>query len=164
MKTSPHEPRSSAMLHEFRTLVVHDDPAQAHEAAERLRDAFPEMVVVTTEDPTAYGHDFDVLVVDCRARGAEVVRMLRAEAQDALILAYVDGIERDALKGLVNAGVDGVFDGTDADDVDELVGQVRTFVTRHVESPDTQGLLGVMRSMADLVRQWNRRLDRLEVS
>lgn len=152
------------MLHEFRTLVVHDDAARAHEIAEMLRSAFSEMIVVTTDDPIAYGHDFDVLVVDCRARGADVVRMLRAEAPDALVLAFVDGVDRDTLKELVNAGVDGAYDGTEPRDGDELVGRVRAFVTRHAESPDTQGLLGAMRSMADLVRQWNRRLDRLEVT
>lgn len=152
------------MLHEFRTLVVHDDAARAHEVAERIRGAFPEMVVVTTDDPTAFGHDFDVLVVDCRTRGAEVVRMMRAEAPDALVLAFVDGVDREGLKDLVNAGIDGALDATAEDDTDEMNGRIRAFVSRQADSPECQGLLGVMRSMADLVRQWNRRLDRLEVS
>jgi DNA-binding response OmpR family regulator len=152
------------MLHEFRTLVVHDHAALAHQVAERLRSEFADMLVVPTEDPLAHGHDFDVLVVDCRARGADAIRILRAEAQDALILAIVDGLDRDPLKELVNAGVDGVYDEAQASDLEQLVGRIRAFVTRHAESPNTQGLLGVMRSMSDLVRQWNRRLDRLEVS
>lgn len=152
------------MLHEFRSLVVHDDAGQANQIAEGIRTAFPEMVVVTTDDPSAFGHDFDVLVVDCRTRGPEVVRMLRAEAPDALVLAFVDGVGRDGLKGLVNAGVDGLLDASAVEDGEELTGRIRAFVTRHVESPQCQGLLGVMRSMTDLVRQWNRRLDRLEVT
>lgn len=152
------------MLHEFRILVTHDDAQLAHDVAERLRHAFPDMVVVTSEDPNAFGYEFDVFAIDCRARGLDELRLLRAEAPDALFLAFTDGLDRDGLKALVNAGVDGVFDGEHAADVDALLGHVRTWITRRREAPDTGGVLGVMRSMADLVRQWNRRLDRLEVS
>jgi DNA-binding NarL/FixJ family response regulator len=152
------------MLHEFRTLVAHDDGAQAQAIAGRLRAAFPDMLVVTTDDPLGHGHDFDVLIVDCRTRGPDLLRLLRAESPDALILGYADGVERAALKDLVNAGLDGLFEAAVQADADLLVGSIRAHVTRRAEAPHTQGLLGVMRSMADLVRQWNRRLDRLEVS
>lgn len=151
------------MLHEIRTLVVHDDPGAARAHAERLRASFPRMVVVTTDEPSAYGHDFDVYVVDCRRLGVDVVRLLHTETPAALMLVIADGLDRTALKEIVNAGASAVFDETVPGELDALDNRVRSFLTHRAETPDTRGLLGVMRSMADLVRMWNRRLDRMEV-
>src|SRR5690606_37660203 len=125
---------------------------------------FPDVIVITSDEPAAYGFDFDVFVVDCRSRGTDELRLLRAEAPAALFLGFVDGLDRDGVKALVNAGVEGVFDGGLPRDHDELVGRIRSVLTRDSAKQDTSGVLGVMRSMADLVRQWNRRLDRLEVN
>ena len=152
------------MLHESRILVATDDSELARRLAERLRQAFPDSIVISSGDPAAYGFDFDVFVIDCRARGTDELRLLRAEAPDALFLGFVDDLDRDSLKAFVNAGVEGLFDAALARDHDELVGRIRSVLTRDSTNQDTSGLLGVMRSMADLVRQWNRRLDRLEVS
>ncbi|MFO1053199.1 MAG: hypothetical protein U1F36_13380 [Planctomycetota bacterium] len=152
------------MLHEIRTLVVHDEPAAARALAERLRAAFPAMVVVTTDEPSANGHDFDVFVVDCRRLGVDVVRLLHTETPTALMLAFADGLDRSAVKELVNAGASAVYDAEVHSDLEALEARIRTYLTRRAENPETKGLLGVMRSMADLVRMWNRRLDRLEVS
>lgn len=151
------------MLHEIRTLVVHDEPVGARALAERLRTAFPGMVVVTTDDPNAYGHDFDVFVVDCKRLGIDIVRTLHAETPTALMLAIVDGLDRASLKEVVNAGASTLVDETEPGDVDALDVRIRAFLARRAETPEARGLLGVMRSMADLVRMWNRRMDRLEV-
>ena len=120
------------------------------------------MIVVTTDDPSSFGYDFDVFVVDCKAHTPEQVRLLRAEAPDALFLAFVDGLDRDIVMQLVNSGVQGAFDSTIDSDHEELASRIRGYVSRLTDAPATAGVLGVMRSMADLVRQWNRRLDRLE--
>ncbi|MCC6782675.1 MAG: hypothetical protein IT457_07505 [Planctomycetes bacterium] len=152
------------MLHEIRSLVVHDEPTGARALAERLRSSFPGMVVVTTDEPSAYGHDFDVFLVDCRRLGVDVVRTLHAETPTALILAIVDGLDRAALKEVVNAGAGALVDESVPGDVEALDVRIRAFLSRRAEAPETRGLLGVMRSMADLVRMWNRRMDRQELS
>ncbi len=151
------------MLHEIRTLVVHDEPAGARALAERIRAAFPGMVVVTTDEPSAYGHDFDVFLVDCRRLGVDVVRLLHTETPTALMLAIVDGLDRAALKEVVNAGASALVEESVPGDLEALDLRIRNYLSRRAEAPDARGLLGVMRSMADLVRLWNRRMDRMEV-
>jgi DNA-binding NarL/FixJ family response regulator len=152
------------MLHEIRTLVVHDDAASARALTDRLRAAFPQMVVLTTEDASTYGHDFDVFVVDCSRLGVDIVRLLHTETPTALMLVIADGVDRATVKDLVNSGASAIFDAQVPGDLDALEAKVRGFLARRAESPDARGLLGVMRSMADLMRMWNRRMDRLEVS
>src|SRR5690606_37440364 len=126
------------MLHESRILVATDDAELARRVAERLRQAFPDVIVITSDEPAAYG--FDVFVGGCRSRGTDELRLLRAEAPAALFLGFVDGLDRDGVKALVYAGVEGVFDGGLPRDHDELVGRIRSVLTPDSAKQDTSGV------------------------
>ncbi len=152
------------MLHEIRTLVVTGDAATAHPIRERLERRFPDMAVETTHTPSGLSLDYDVFVVDCPTVGTSVARMLRAENPHAFLIAFTDDLDVEALKDLLNATCNAACDRADDDALETALDQVRHFVAQHTSSPENTGILGVARSMSELLKLWNRRLEALETA
>jgi len=152
------------MLHEIRTLVVTGDAATAHPIRERLERRFPDMAVETTHTPSGLCLDYDVFVVDCPTVGTSVARMLRAENPQAFLLAFTDELDVDALKELLNATCNAACDRVDEECLETALDQVRHFIAQRSASPEGTGLLGVVRSMSELLKLWNRRLEALETA
>lgn len=150
----------------MRTLVVDDDDLSARMVAARLAREFPAMVVDTTCDPGALGA-YDVYLIDNEfdgeARGTSLARTIRREHPEALVVALSGTLDAPTLKALVNAGCHGACDKGDDQDFATLLDLIRSFLTRvAVGRAPGRGFLGVLRSMTELLRQWNERLDQLE--
>jgi hypothetical protein len=152
------------MLHEIRTLVVTGDAATAHPIRERLERRFPDMAVETTHTPSGLCLDYDVFVVDCPTVGTSVARMLRNENPQAFLLVFTDDLDGEALRDLLNAACNAACDRVDEEQLEAALDEVRDYVAQRTAAPEHTGLLGVVRSMSELLKLWNRRLDAMEAS
>lgn len=146
-----------------RVLILDDDELALGVLKMKLSVAFPDMHVDVTTDPAQVG-THDIFLIDNEFEGVVLGPALGREARrrnpDALIVAFSSTLDKDALKGLLNAGCDGACDKSDPADFERLVEIIRNYTQR--AKTQAKGLGGVFRSMAELLRLWNGRLDQLE--
>ena len=151
------------MTRKIRTLVVDDDVLAARMVEARLLHRFPRMVIESTTQPTDLGN-YDIYLIDNDFNGTELglslARTIRADHPDALVVAFSGTLTGDLLKRLLNAGCNGACDKSSIEDLDTMLELIAPFVERG-ETRDG-GVIGVLRSMTGLLREWNQRLDRLE--
>jgi len=151
------------MAQTIRTLVIDDDELALQMLKARLSTSFPEMEVDVTTDPAVQGtHDIFLIDNDFDgvALGPSLGREMRRTNPDALIVAFSSTLDADSLKGLLNAGCDGACDKSDPADFERLCEIMNDYMS-HAKT-QTKGVGGVLRSMAELLRLWNGRLDTLE--
>ena len=122
------------------------------------------MAIDTTSSP-AHAGDYDIYVFgtdfDGVPLGLSLARTLRHDRPKALIIATSDNYDGDLLKALLNAGCNGACDKGSPDDLDTLL----ELVGAHVEKIGGRrdGITGVLRSMTNLLREWNQPFDRRSV-
>lgn len=153
------------MAHTIRTLVVDDDELALDMLKRRLGKSFPDMEIDTTTDPSHVGtHDIFLIDNDFDgvALGPSLGREMRRANPDALIVAFSSTLDADSLKGLLNAGCDGACDKSDPADFERLCEIMQDYMSR--AKTQNKGVGGVLRSMAELLRMWNGRLEKLERS
>ena len=139
-------------------LVLDDDPLAAEALAIHLRQLMPEVDVTTRMVPDVAG-DFDVFFVDNtfgEARvGAEVVAEIRADRQNALIVAVSGTLDQPTLMALINAGCDFAVEKGSHADLGWAVQQVRQRL-RPTKPRRRTSRIG---SLLQLVRELNRHVD-----
>lgn len=153
------------MAQRIRTLVVDDDELALDMLKHRLGQSFPDMQIDTTTDPAVTGthdvflidNDFDGVIL-----GPSLGREIRRANPHALIVAFSSTLDAESLKGLLNAGCDGACDKSDPADFERLTEILNGYMSS--SKKQTRGASGVLRSMTDLLRMWNGRLDHLERS
>ena len=154
------------MARPIRALIVDDDPHAAEMLATRLRHEIPTLDITLADRPEpAAGHDIYLIDNDFDGikLGTRLAKELRAVSPEALIVAFSGTLDAKTLKELLNAGCNGACEKGDDHDFATLVTlakQVGKEKPRNGESGN--GLVHVMRSLADLLKQWNNRLDRME--
>lgn len=153
------------MAQSIRTLVVDDDELALDMLRRRLLKCFPDMEVDTTTDPSVTSshdiflidNDFDGVIL-----GPTLGREVRRHNPDALVVAFSSTLDAQALKGLLNAGCDGACDKSDPADFERLCEIITDYISASHAKSQSSGVGGVLRSMTDLLRMWNGRLDSLE--
>ena len=157
------------MSRQIEALLLDDDVWSLRLVKGLLQECFPEMKVHTRDQPDPEG-DFDIYFVDNDFNGdrvlPELARELRRKQPDALIIAFSATLDTRTLKELINAGCDGACDKSVYGDLAESMEIVRAFVEqtlaggrRREGQKTSSGAIGTVR---DLLREWNRRLDRDE--
>jgi DNA-binding NarL/FixJ family response regulator len=149
-----------------RTLVIDDDILVARMVGLRLASKFPGMRVDATTDPKILSN-YDIYLIDNDFNGVPLgtalARRIRNEHPDSLVIALSSTLDAEILKDLLNAGCHGACDKGSDEDFETLIALIRRFLdTRRAGDESGRGFLGVLRSMTELLRHWNRRLDRLE--
>ena len=156
-------PENLIMACKTRVLILDDDELALALLKMKLGVAFPDMDIETTTDPAAVG-THDIFLIDNEFDGVVLGPTLGREARrlnpEALIVAFSSTLDTVALKGLLNAGCDGACDKSDPEDFDRLVAIMRNYAA--CMRSRARGIGGVMRSMVDLLRLWNGRLDKWE--
>ena len=130
-----------------------------------LHECFPDLRVVARDEPDISG-EFDIYFIDNLFGDDPMAGMLaaqiRAEKPDALIIAFSAALDNASLKALIAAGCNGVCDKTDHSDLPTTM----TLTQRYIEELHAKrcrrgdrGFFGALRSIQDLLREWNERLE-----
>lgn len=151
----------------LRALVVDDDEWALQLVRMLLEEACPELSVETRTTPDC-GGDFEMYFLDNdfngRKMAGELASAIRQRRPEALIVAFSATLDAPVLKQLINAGCNGACDKSRPEELEELAriaagyaGALRA--ARHDSRNDGRGLLGAIRSIRDLLHEWNTRLE-----
>jgi DNA-binding NarL/FixJ family response regulator len=156
------------MSQSIRALLLDDDALYAAGFRRRFRAAFPDVALETRTEPRVEGN-FDLYFLDNQFEGEELAERLLNEVRvvnpDALVIAISATLDADILKSLLNLGCNGACDKSKLSDLDEMFRLVRRFINhRKTEPPRSRrgGLVLAIRSITELLREWNARLDSKE--
>jgi len=145
-------------------LIVDDDQDAAEWLQDLIQTRFPTARVEVRLTPDASGA-YDIFLIDNDFHGtclaADLAKAIRGANPHALIVAFSAYLDRQTLKQLVNLGCDGACDKSDPQDVERMAQIISAFIdkTATASAEKSTGFLGAVRSISDLLRQWNQRLE-----
>lgn len=149
----------------LKALIIDDDQDAANWLKYLVQSRFPALEVEVRLTPDASG-DHDLYLVDNDFHGsclaAELATSIRRVQPNSLVIAVSSCLDRDTLKQLLNLGCDGGFDKSDPEDLSRMSRIIDAFVQRRqleLGSDESRGFLGALRSIRELLRQWNQRLE-----
>jgi DNA-binding NarL/FixJ family response regulator len=106
-------------------------------------------------------NDFD----GARCAG-ELARKIRVAHPNVLVIAFSATLDQDTLKELIHGGCDGVCDKSVPEDLPVAMNIVEEYVRALDSSGEgrkqKKGFLGAVHSIAQLLREWNSRLETQE--
>ncbi len=149
-----------------RALIVDDDIDAAEYLKFRLRQSIPQLHVETRTEPDVSGQ-FDMYFLDNDFAGEKcagsLAQRISGRRGESLVIAFSAYLDIQTLKQLINAGCDGACEKHKQSDVEQLIGIARSFLDSRLSASERgdpkRGFLGTLRSITDLLREWNRRLD-----
>lgn len=147
-------------------LILDDDTDASELMRYRLNKSLDAIEIEVRSTPDASG-EFDVYFVDndfdgCRL-GPQLTRQIRGNQPESLIFAFSANLDSDTLKHLMNVGCDGVCEKHDPDELQSFLSIVGSRIQerrfRSSRNADESGFLATVRSITELIREWNRRLE-----
>ena len=156
------------MSRQIEALLLDDDIWSLRLIKGLLQECFPDMKVHARDLPDPQG-EFDIYFVDNDFNGRRVLpdlaRDIRRERPQALIIAFSATLDAGTLKELINAGCDGACDKSVYGDLARTMEIVRAYIEQTMIGSPRGGRAranGAMGTVRDLLREWNRRLERDE--
>jgi HAMP domain-containing protein len=145
-------------------LIALEDEDLARRSAERIRSWLPHLRVTHRRTPDLSG-DYDlVLVGDRFANGPDVEALVASrwlERPDTPIVVVADDLDGDRMAALVNAGCSGTWDRAGSVPLERLRDRI---VDALAGGGRRKGMLATVRSVRELVIEWNRLLESQEVT
>jgi len=145
----------------IRALLADDDDFFRRAFAARLRIAVPEVELTDRATPDVSGQ-FDVYFLDNHFAAVplagDLVATARLASPTALIIALSGHLDADTLRRLINEGCNGAVTKGDTADMARCFEVVRAYAANLAPKP--VGLGRTLRSITDLIREWNARLDK----
>lgn len=146
----------------LKALVIDDDQDAAEWLVYQLQTRFPGIQTELRLSPNISG-TFDLYFIDNDFHGTSLAGALAEAVRDqhprSLIVAFSARLDNPTLKQLVNAGCDGAFDKSNPHEVAQMLGIVEAYLQRSDQDPRSGGFFSAIRSIRDLLREWNRRLE-----
>lgn len=148
-----------------KALIVDDDPWSVRLLRGMLRECFPMLNVDTRSTPTIEaGYQIYLLDNDFEGhqRAASLAREVRVVAPDALVIAFSGQLDRATLVELLNAGCDGACDKSRLEEMPGAMQVIQRYCESLVVAQNSRSggsLREAVRAVADLIREWNTRLD-----
>lgn len=146
-----------------RILLIDDDPVVARVLAFRIMRACENAQVDVEHTPNAKP-DYDVYVVDNdfggKQEGMRLAESLSVASPNATVLLLSSYLDAKLLKRAVNARCHGAFDKRDPEDLSRLIRTIAEVERHPVSKTDAPRRFraGLLREVAALIRQWNRRI------
>ncbi|MCR9247380.1 MAG: hypothetical protein NXI31_20310 [bacterium] len=142
-------------------LILDDDPWMGELLKTRLEQAIPRLDVTLRTDPDTTGR-FDLFVVDNRfddmAMATALVRDIRRQQPDALIVVFSAELSRGDLIELVSCDCDLVFEKGQPEALRQAIEDIgRLLLNPPRDGEPRRGISSTIRALADLVYQLNRR-------
>jgi DNA-binding NarL/FixJ family response regulator len=145
-----------------RILLIDDDPVVSRLLAFRIMRACESAQVDVEHNPSVRpGYDFYVIDNDFggKQEGVRLAESLSLANPDAKVLVLSSFLDAKLLKRAVNARCHGAFDKRDPDDVSRLIRMIcEAPVGRTSNSPASPRRFSLLREIASLIGQWNRRM------
>jgi DNA-binding NarL/FixJ family response regulator len=147
-------------------LIVDDDPLCSTMLRTKWLSAMPDSVVACRHEADVSG-EFDVYLIDNNFHGhplaVQLTRQARLGSPSSLIVVFSSDVDRKCLKGLLNAGCDAVAEKTNEEDLKMLLDLGRRYrqAREHqlAEDRPSRGRRSSLHAAAELLKQWNRRLE-----
>jgi len=145
-----------------RIAIIDDDPFVTTHLAQSFDKRLPDAEVVGITNPIA-PVGFDVYIIDREfggdSCGRDLVQRVKKIASDSLVIAYSAFLDRDFLRDLLLEDCEGAFDKGSLEELDKMMTLIEKFLAegrlaRTSAAPSTS----TVRSIFDLVREWNIRL------
>jgi len=145
----------------IRALLADDDDFFRRAFAARLRVAVPEVELTDRAAPDVSGR-FDIYFLDNHFAAVPLAGDLAAAARlanpTALIVALSGHLDADTLRRLINEGCNGAVMKGDSADMARCFEVVRAYAANLAPKP--AGLGRTLRSITELIREWNQRLEK----
>lgn len=167
----------------FKVLMLDDDPDIHKIFKMQFRNKFPNLQLDTSLQPDA-PPGYDVYVIDNEFAegkvGGSLAQTIRKQSPDAVIIAHSATLDTQTLKLLLNNGCSGACEKGNPKDLEVLFNLIAACELEkrkkqdsaasipvitpptYSERPSTSGSKGIfaaLRTAADLLREWNARLD-----
>ncbi len=148
-----------------RALIVDDDPWSLRLLRGMLRECFPMLSIETRSLPVAEpGYNMYLIDNDFKGKmmAASLARDIRVVAPDALIIAFSGTLDRKTLVSLLNAGCDGACDKSRLSEMSGVMEVIQRYCESIVVTQNSRSrgsLREAVRAVADLIREWNTRLE-----
>ncbi|NVJ96667.1 MAG: hypothetical protein HWE25_00855 [Alphaproteobacteria bacterium] len=145
-------------------LILDDDPHYSGMLALKLRQRFPELMISSCErTDISSGYDIYVLDNDFAGEkcGAALAEEVRGQQPNALVIVLSGTLELDLVKRLVNCHAAGVFDKSEASDLERMMTMIDYFLRQNTpekQKADHASLRSTVTSISALLSEWNERL------
>lgn len=148
--------------HQSRIAIIDDDPFVSTHLQHTFRQRIPHAEVVGISNPIAPA-GFDVYIVDREfggdSHGRDLVKRIKKVAPNGLVIAYSAFLDRDFLRSLVREDCEGAFDKGSIEELEEMTTLIEDFIeTGELPKSIRKSSKGTVRSILDLLREWNIRL------
>ena len=145
-----------------RIAIIDDDPFVVSHLTESIRQRLPDVEVVGIPDPLApVGYHVYVIDRDFGGNncGQELMQRVKRIAPSSLVIAYSAFLDRDYLRSLILEHCDGAFDKGSLSELEKMIELIEEFLEQS-RSPgkSAQSSRDTVRSIFELVREWNTRL------
>jgi len=148
----------------FRIAIIDDDPFVIKHLSAHLDEVLPDVETVGISNPIA-PLGFNVYIVDREfgddSCGQELVKRIKIVSPDSLVIAYSAFLDRDFLRNLVLQSCEGAFDKGSLEELEKMVSLIRDYIETglHPSNAAMSGQ-GTIKSILNLLREWNIRLSR----
>jgi hypothetical protein len=124
----------------------------------------PKAEIVGISNPIA-PLGYNVYIVDREfgedSCGQELVRRIKKVSPNSLVVAYSAFLDRDFLRDLVLQDCEGAFDKGSLEELEKMTALIKEFLETGQNPNSTSGPRdGTIRSILNLLREWNTRLSR----
>lgn len=147
-----------------RIAIIDDDPFVTAHLERNFSQRIPNAEVIGISNPIA-PIGFDVYIVDREfggdSCGRDLVKRVKKVAPNSLVVAYSAFLDRDFLRSLVLQDCEGAFDKGSLEELDKMTTLIEQFLeTGELPKMTSKSSRGTVRSILDLLREWNIRLSR----
>ena len=148
----------------FRIAIIDDDAFVIAHLTRHLRKSIPEAETVGISNPIA-PLGFNVYIVDREfgedSCGQELVQRIKKVSPDSLVIAYSAFLDREFLRDLVLEDCEGAFDKGSLEELEKMTALIQEFAETGQSPKSSPGSKdGTIRSILNLLREWNTRLSR----
>lgn len=145
-----------------RIAIIDDDPFVMEHLAQSFRQRLSNIEVVGISDPVApVGYHVYIIDRDFGGNncGEDLVQRVKKIAPDSLVIAYSAFLDRDFLRSLILEHCEGAFDKGSLAELEKMIELIEGFLEelRSSKRP-SQSSTNTVRSIIELVREWNIRL------
>lgn len=147
-----------------RIAIIDDDPFVITHLTQHLTRRLPGARIVGVSNPIA-PVGYDAYIVDREfgedSCGQELVRRIKKVSPGSLVIAYSAFLDRDFLRDLVLQDCEGAFDKGSLEELEKMTAVIEAFAETGRSPGGVPGSAdGTIRSILNLLREWNTRLSR----
>ena len=148
----------------FRIAIIDDDAFVISHLSKHFGKRMPEAEIVGISNPIA-PLGFNVYIVDREfgedSCGQELVQRIKKVSPTSLVIAYSAFLDRDFLRDLVLQDCEGAFDKGSLEELEKMTALIQEFAETGRNPNGASGPRdGTIRSIFNLLREWNTRLSR----